>query len=262
MGRIRRVLGLAAALPAAAAATLAAQAHLARRNGVIVPERDLGIDGRIGSGSHPVLRIAWMGDSTAAGVGSDHADETVARRVALGLHRPVELRVLGWSGARVLDVRNQQVHDLPSDCDVAIISVGANDVTHLARPATFRRHYDDVLDSIAHRTRVVMLGCPDFSTSPRLPMPLRAVAGWYSGVFDREVRSLAAERGYAFVNIHGDPDDEFHQEPEPFFAEDGFHPSGDGYRLWADAVLPVVQNVVDEIDAARAASDERNPSTR
>ncbi|MFZ4584923.1 MAG: SGNH/GDSL hydrolase family protein [Acidimicrobiia bacterium] len=244
MGRVRRTLGITAAIPVAVFATLAAQVRHARRNGTLIPETDLGIDGRIGPPHGDVLHMAWLGDSTAAGIGSDSADTTVARRVAQALQRPVELQMLGWSGARVADVRSIQVRALPARCDLVCISVGANDVTHFARPSTFRREYEAALDAIPHHALVVMLGCPDFSTSPRLPMPLRALAGWYSGVLDREVRSLATERGNAFVNIHGDPNDEFHRNPEPYFAADGFHPNDDGYRLWAEAVTPVVQSAL------------------
>lgn len=242
MSLARRTMGLATAIPVAVAGaavgTLAAQANHARRHGVEIPEDDLGLDGRVG-GPGRALCTVWLGDSTAAGIGATTADETVARRVAHGLGGPVDLRVLGWSGARVRDVLTEQLPRLPPAPDLVFITVGANDVTHLSAPRAFRHHYEQVLDQLPEVAAVVMLGCPDFSTTPRLPRPLRAVAGWYSELIDQEIRALALEREHPFVDIHGDQRDEFHQDPRRFFADDLFHPNGDGYRLWADAVLPV-----------------------
>src|SRR5262245_30764199 len=67
------------------------------------------LDGRVGDGAGAPIRIVWLGDSTAAGVGASSVEQTLPRQVASGLGRPVELTVLAKSGARITDVVNDQL---------------------------------------------------------------------------------------------------------------------------------------------------------
>lgn len=67
--------------------------------GVLVLERDPHtIDGHIdassGATSQKALRVAWPGDSLAAGVGASSPDGSVARQVARRLGRPIDIEVL------------------------------------------------------------------------------------------------------------------------------------------------------------------------
>ncbi len=253
----RRLLLAAVALPASALVLLVAEVQVARR-GTNLPERapfDLGgyvarAAGRDGQGAtREALRVVWLGDSTAAGVGASSVDMTlprqVATRLATRLGRPVHVTGLAVSGARVADVLDRQVGSVAAaDPDVVVISVGSNDVTHLTSARDFRRRYDAVLDRLPKAARVVLLGVPDLGAPPRLAQPLRSVAGARGGTLDAVVRSLAAERGAGYVDIAGETGPAFRRHPGRYFAADRYHPDDDGYRLWADATVPVVASVV------------------
>ena len=183
--------------------------------------------------------MVWLGDSTAAGVGASGAGASLPRLVAAALDRPVDLRVLAVSGDRVADVVADQLPAV-GQADLVFVSVGANDVTHLTTRGDFGRSYRRLLDGLPPGATVVVLGVPDMGSPPRLAQPLRAVAGLRGRQLADVIRSTAARNGAAFVDVAGATGPAFRRDPGRYFADDGYHPSDDGYRLWADAVLAVV----------------------
>lgn len=195
-------------------------------------------------GDRPV-RITWLGDSTTTGVGASSAAEALPGQVARRLGRPVELEVLGRSGARIADVVNEQlplVQARPPDQqpDVVVVSVGANDATHLTGNNAFRSAYLGLLDGLPRSSSVVVLGVPDLGSVPRFAQPLRALAGWRGGTLDWDVEQMR-DHGADYVNIADFTGPAFGADPDHYFAADGFHPDDDGYRLWADTVVPVLR---------------------
>ena len=220
---------------------------LARR-GPDLPERDpYDLDGRVGPTAGEPLRMVWLGDSTAAGVGASGPDAALPRQVAARLDRPVHLTVRAVSGARVADVRDEQVPELgpaAERADVVVISVGANDVVHLTRRGDFARRYRELLDGLPDDVPLVLLGVPDFGSVTRFAQPLRFIAGVRGGTLDAVISDVARERQAGYVDIAGETGPAFRDDPGRLFAADRYHPSDAGYGLWADAVAPVVEEVV------------------
>jgi lysophospholipase L1-like esterase len=92
----------------------------------------------------------------------------------------------------------------------------------------------------------VLLGVPDMGSTPRLAQPLRALAGFRGRQLDEVVREVAADAGAAHVPIAEATGRAFRDDPERAFADDGYHPSAVGYRVWADAVLAELEPVLDD----------------
>lgn len=234
-------MGLGAGLVLAGPGLLGVEVLLATR-GDEAPPLPPGIDACVGcDGSAPPLRTVWLGDSTAAGVGAAAAEGVVGRQVARRLARPVDVRVLATSGARVADVVGKQLPRLPADAQVVFVSVGANDATHLTSTGSFSSSYRTLLAGMPPGACVVLLGVPDVGAAPRLAQPLRAVAGWRARALDREVRSLARTSGATYVDIAGSTGAAFRRD-RSFFAADGYHPDGSGYALWAGAVTSAMSS--------------------
>lgn len=219
------------------------------RHGTDLPEQDFDLDLEAppeipGVAGH-WLRLVWLGDSTAAGVGAADAAATIPRVVAQRLGRPVSQHVLAISGARVADVIEDQLPKVASfRPDVVLISVGANDTTHLTRRGEFRSRYTELLAGLPAGVRVVLLGVPDMGAPTRLAQPLRAIAGWQGRRLDAEVVKVARATGAAYVDIEGETGPAFRRDPGRYFAADDFHPNNEGYTLWADAVSEVLNRIV------------------
>lgn len=187
------------------------------------------------------LHITWLGDSTAAGVGSSGPQRAVSHQVAERLGRPVEVEVFAISGARVQGVLDTQVAKVPSDTDLVVISVGANDTTHVTSSGDFRERYRAVMDRLPKGVPVVIVGVPDVGSATRLAQPLRLVAGTRADQLGAIVRDVAQERDAAYVNLSANTGPAFRADPDRYFAADQYHPSDAGYGLWADTITPVVQ---------------------
>ncbi len=231
--------------------TLRMQAGVARR---AIPALGSGpaCDRVYGEPTDPPLRLAILGDSAGAGLGADHGADTPGGRLAASLAargRHVTLDVLAVSGSTSADLAPQVARALLLDPDVAVISIGANDVTHrVSLTAALAHQREAVRRLVAADVGVVVGTAPDLSAVRPIPQPLR----WYAGVRSRAMadaqRSLE-ECGARVVPLGRMLAKTFCAEPG-MFCDDRFHPSSQGYRLVCEALLPAV------LAAAHLTSDE------
>lgn len=190
----------------------------------------------------------WLGDSTAAGVGVSDPDETLPLQVAARLGaEPGGVVVLAVSGHTVAEVVEDQLPRLAVGAPRVYVSIGANDVTHLTGTGAFRRTYEVLVEGVrtvlGDDVEIVVLGVPDMGSPPRLPQPLRALAGFRGRQLDTEIRELAdGDPRITYVPIAEITGPTFRQDPSTYFADDRYHPSAEGYGLWADAVATTLQS--------------------
>jgi lysophospholipase L1-like esterase len=241
--RLRRLLAIGAGLFVGFVVLLVVEVQLARSGPRLADEDGSRPQGLVvGTDRSGVpIEVVWLGDSTTTGVGVDDFDDSMANRTAVAtadvLDRPVSLTVLGVSGARIDAVADEQAADL-EQADVVVISVGANDVTHLTNRATFRTRYATLLDHVEATTpdaEIVLVGIPDMGSVPRFAQPLRAIAGVRASQLDDDVRSAARSRGLQYVDLAGDTGPRFRADPDRYFSDDGFHPGIAGHGLWAES---------------------------
>jgi lysophospholipase L1-like esterase len=226
-----------AAVPVVAIVVLTVEIQVAR-SGPELPERPaFDHDGRIG-GAGPSLRMLWLGDSLAAGAGATTAAQAIPQRVARGLDRPVDLAVLAVSGSTIEDVLDAQLPKMPDLVpDIVLVSIGANDVTHLTSQGSFRERYHELLDRLPEGSIVVLLGVPDMGAPPRFAEPLRSITKLRGEQLEAISQEVAEERGAVYVDIAEKTGPEMRSDTDRYFSRDKYHPSDDGYRIWADAVL-------------------------
>lgn len=190
-----------------------------------------------------VLRVAVLGDSMAAGYGVEEPEQTLAGQLALRLsaatRRPVAVRNVAAVGARSRDLRAQLNSLDAARPDVAVIVVGANDVTHQSSRTEAVRHLVLAVHRLrAAGTEVVVGTCPDVGTVPWLAEPLRSVAS-------RRARQLARAQTVAVLRAGGRTASlgelrlRFQRE-QGMFGPDRFHPSATGYAAAADLFAEAV----------------------
>ncbi|MDH2428779.1 SGNH/GDSL hydrolase family protein [Sphaerisporangium sp. TRM90804] len=196
------------------------------------------------AGGRPIT-LAMLGDSTSVGLGVSEPAATPAVLIATGLAevagRPVRLRVFGRSGAVSADLAWQVDRAIKDTPDVAVVFVGANDVTTQTKPA----HAVAELQKAVRRLRaagaeVVVGTCPDLGTVRLIAPPLRWLTRYWSRQLAAAQTVAVVEEGgrtVAFADILGP---EFSTYPGEMFGPDRFHPSARGYEQAAHAVLPSV----------------------
>jgi lysophospholipase L1-like esterase len=193
----------------------------------------------------PALKVALLGDSSAAGYGVELVTETPGAALATGLaehaERRVYLRAFCVVGAKSSELDGQIDRALPIEPDVAVILVGANDVTHKMLPSESVRHLSEGVRRLVDAGAEVVVGtCPDLGTVKPIAPPLKQVARAWS-------RRLAAAQTIAVINEGGRTvslaavlGPEFAAAPAILFGPDQFHPSAEGYRALATVLLPSV----------------------
>ena len=232
-------LGLAYAL-------LATEAKLARRTiGVPTEQAPLaaGSYGRGRRGEKP-LHLVVLGDSAAAGLGCERADQTpgalIAGGMARDLHRRVDLDVVAVSGARSADLEVQVSRALRRPVDVAVIVIGANDVTHRVPIASSARDLGRAVERLRKAGAEVVVGtCPDLGSVKPVLQPLRTVAAQWSRRLAAAQTVATVDEGGMAVSLGDLLARDFSEQPH-LWSADRFHPSADGYQRIVDAMLPSV----------------------
>lgn len=191
------------------------------------------------------IELVVLGDSSAAGLGVRSRGETIGARLARGISAAARSRVhltnVAVSGARSpdLDEQVERALDQVPAPRLAVISIGANDVTHRIDKAIAVRHLGGAVAALrAAGAEVIVATCPDLGTVQPVAQPLRLVAR-------RLGRDLAAAQTVAVVAAGGRTvsvgdllGPEFASRPQEMFSSDRFHPSGLGYARVAAVLLP------------------------
>jgi phosphoserine phosphatase/lysophospholipase L1-like esterase len=197
------------------------------------------------AGGDPPLRLAILGDSSAAGVGAPAHQAALAGHLATELARlsgrRVWWRVLARSGATVRQVARDLLPRLvdpagPWTPDAVVVVAGVNDLTRLRPAPAWRRDVAGLVAAtrrrLGGRPTVLLAGLPPIHRFPSLPWavrwPLAAHAWW----LDRQLARLARQE----PDCHHLPVRHLPVVPTAFFAPDGFHPSAAGYWAWARAL--------------------------
>jgi lysophospholipase L1-like esterase len=229
----------------ALAGILLTEAKLARRwVGVptTVPPDD---NGYYGFCPGEPLSLAVLGDSSAAGLGVDRPEQTPGARIACGLaavaELPVRLANVALVGARSADLDRQVTLALEARPDVALIMVGANDITHRVSLTAAVSHLDLAVRRLREAGCEVVVGtCPDLGTIEPIAQPLRYLARRWSRQLAAAQTIVVVEAGGRTVSLGDLIGPEFSAAPHEMFSPDRFHPSAAGYAQAAMAVLPSV----------------------
>jgi lysophospholipase L1-like esterase len=190
-------------------------------------------------GPGPALRLALLGDSSAAGFGApDHAGALAGQfATALGarLGRAVSWRVAARGGATARTVTALLPHLTDPATgwrpELVAVAVGVNDTTRLRRPAAFHRDVTGLVTALRDSlgpVPVLLSGLPPVHRFPALPAVARLVFGAHARRLDRRLAAVATE----LPATHHLPVGDLPMDDPGLFAPDGFHPAPPAYRIW------------------------------
>ncbi len=209
------------------------QGRKVRQRTLRLPEAAGARAGSVGQGWP--LRVLLLGDSAVAGVGVGRQEEALAGQLAAQLSSEYQVawQLLAESGLKCQQLLSK-LDDLtvqPYDC--VVLSIGVNDVT----AGTKDQQWLAQLKQLQERLRrdfnvqhIFISAIPPMQYFTALPAPLSGYLGRRAQRLNRLTAQLA-ERGDGlyFMSI------ELGVDPQ-MLAADGFHPSGQAYRLWAEQI--------------------------
>ena len=194
----------------------------------------------------PIVYVA-LGDSTGAGVGARDGGYVARLFKRLEERRPgSNLSNLCVSGADTADlVRDQLQKGVALNPDLVTIGIGINDIGHGLTLDQFAKNFDEILSTLKEKTHatIVVTNLPDISSAPRIPGPMRSVYQRQIDDFCKRLEEIASKHGVTIFDIYTITKQELPSHPE-YFSADGFHPSDQGYELWASSMWPTVEEVI------------------
>jgi len=196
-------------------------------------------------GSGPPLGLLILGDSAAAGVGVATQAEALSGRLAavLGESFRVCWKLTARTGLRARDAVAELEAAAPEGFDVAVTSIGVNDVTRGMGEASWidrQARMVELLRSKCGAKHIILSSVPPMHLFPALPQPLR----WYLGERAKRFnRALEAFARTCETCEFAAPD--LPMEPGTI-AADGFHPGARAYSLWAAHVGGIIRRRLQE----------------
>ncbi len=189
------------------------------------------------------LNLAVLGDSIAFGQGAADPAHTIGARLAAELTSSgmaVQLRVLAVPRARSDALAGQVEHAVDWPAQLALIIVGANDLTHFVPPTQAARQLANAVTRLRSAgTQVVVCPAPDLSVVPWVPPQMRDLVKNASDQLRRAQTTAAFEAGARVADLGRATAAAFAADVNMFSA-DRFHPSSAGYGLIAKGLLPAV----------------------
>lgn len=201
-----------------------------------------GRKGIVGHAKSKPLRILVTGDSAAAGVGVDQQTDALAGQIVHHLQDSFycEWELHAKSGFTSKDIY-QYLEILPqSTFDIAVVSIGANDVTKPLLLSQWNKRMDALHQILKDKfgvKYVIYTPLPPMHLFPAIPQPLRYFLGQTVQQFNHVLNKKFAQQSDSTVLTMDIPFD------AEFMASDGYHPSAAGYRIWAATVAEIVKNM-------------------
>jgi lysophospholipase L1-like esterase len=213
------------------------------------PTMGLALRTSMGPQSAPQLRLVLLGDSAAVGVGVEWLSDTVGGQLARLLadgspdsgQRHVLLSSVGVAGSRSTDLATQVARALLGDRpDVAVILIGSYDAASGRGADDSAGHLGQAVRRLrAADVQVVVGTCPDLGAARSMAPPLRQIAGLVGRRLAKAQAKAVTDAGGVVVDLATETGAVFRADAGTL-CYDGFHPSADGYRVWAHALYPAV----------------------
>ncbi len=215
------------------------------------------------------LSLMIVGDSAAAGVGSQTQQEALAGKLIPALQQQAlinkafgqQFAELTWSvqattGHTSFDIlRRLYVLSKPSQpLDVMVISVGVNDTTAKVSTAQWQQQIEAII-AIAQRKfgvqQLIFARLPQMAQMPALPVPLNGYVGSKALVLDDILQQVCSDHNgvtYMATDFARMLDEHANGAPidiSVMFADDGFHPSSTMYGYWAQQLAELIVELLD-----------------
>ena len=180
--------------------------------------------------------VLVLGDSIAVGVGASRPAESVPGLFAKEVDATyVENHAI--SGSQVRDLLNQISKATLSSYTYILIQIGANDVTHAHNVDDIARDLSEVMRTLPLHQHLFVLMAGNVGGASAFP---RFVKPYYTRLslrYHKEFARVVAKNGGIYIDLFTDPkEDPIVLHPEIYLAEDGFHPSSEGYALWFEKI--------------------------
>ena len=151
----------------------------------------------------------------------------------------------GWTTSSLLSAIASQ--NPTPNFDIVTLLIGVNDQYQGVDTATYRTRFTQCLQKAvqlsANRTsRVFVLSIPDYSATPFVPASDKARVSREIDWFNAINKQVTLLNNIAYIDIT--PSTRLAAIDPTLIANDGLHPSGKQYAVWAQMLAPLIKNAL------------------
>jgi lysophospholipase L1-like esterase len=159
----------------------------------------------------------------------------------------VTLSVHAVPGARSADLMPQVRNAVRAGADLALIVIGANDLTRLTPPTVGARLLHDAVAELTRAgARTVAVTAPDLGVLARVPPAFRDVVSHASRLYAQAQANAVTTAGGTVAHVGPEVLARFATD-DRLFSADRFHPSAAGYAVIAESLTPYVLAAAERI---------------
>lgn len=194
----------------------------------------------VGNKHNPLINYIVLGDSTAEGTGSRDLEDTYSYLVAASLAQSgqyVHVLNYAFSGARSSSIPNE-IAKIKVQPDIITLSFGANDATHGIFLSTYRRHLETIKKALNQYpdAQIVLANTPDMGGIPALSGLPAYLVDWRAQLQNKVLNQVFTGNSIKIVDLYNDGRLDS-TEGHKLYADDLFHPSSEGYAIWAKSFI-------------------------
>lgn len=200
------------------------------------------------------VRFIPIGDSYTIGLGVSNPEDRWPNLLVKSLESEgILIKLVANPSVSGYEVSDAISRELPlferEKPDLGTLFIGANDAFRQNDLGQFKRDYTELVDrmqaSLTDKNNLVLITIPNYA---RFPQGVRYGANEREEALIEEYNNIIREEAYSRNLKIVDLFKIDSMNSQDFFISDGIHPNPKGIKVWHDAILPVVREVLKEQD--------------
>lgn len=192
-----------------------------------------------------------LGDSYTIGQSVEDTECFPAQTVQLlkaahiNVNDPQYIATTGWTTTNLISAINSQ--NPAKDFDIVTLLIGVNDQYQHRDTNEYRTFFTELLNksidlAAGKKTHVFVLSIPDYSATPFVNAANKASVSAQVDEFNAINKEITLQNSITYIDIT--PSTRQAADDASLIANDGLHPSGKEYAVWAGMLAPLIKNAL------------------
>ncbi len=192
-----------------------------------------------------------LGDSYTIGQNVQETERFPAQTVQLlrkqniYLKDPEYIATTGWTTADLISAINSK--NPAKNFDIVTLLIGVNDQYQRRDTSGYRERFSELLNKAVdlaggRKRHVFVLSIPDYSATPFVRVEDKAEVSMQIDQFNAINKDVTLQNGITYIDITSSTR-QAAADPS-LIANDGLHPSGKEYAVWAGMLAPLIKKVL------------------